>query len=175
MMVMKILTTQIGGLLQRIASNGEESIEETARLLAQATIGQGRVIIAGLGEMGAVTATALTGVEPFQGAFRYVEGMAIESADRVWLLCRSAEDERALDLARLLAERFIPFAALSADKPSEDNVLEDLSYTYVSTGLTRGLLPGDNGERIVQPHAIAALFVYEAVKLAYDEMISGED
>ena len=71
MMVMKILTTQIGGLLQRIASNGEESIEETARLLAQATIGQGRVIIAGFGEMGAVTATALTGVEPFQGAFRY--------------------------------------------------------------------------------------------------------
>ena len=174
-MMMKILTTQIGGLFQRIASNGEESIEETARLLAQATIGQGRVIIAGFGEMGAVTATALTGVEPFQGAVRYVEGMAIESADRVWLLSRSAEDERALDLARLLAERFIPFAALSADKPGEDNVLEDLSYTYVSTGLTRGLLPGDNGERIVQPHAIAALFVYEAVKLAYDEMVADED
>ena len=174
-MMMKILTTQIGGLFQRIVSNGEESIEETARLLAQATIGQGRVIIAGFGEMGAVTATALTGVEPFQGAVRYVEGMAIESADRVWLLSRSAEDERALNLARLLAERFIPFAALSADKPGEDNVLEDLSYTYVSTGLTRGLLPGDNGERIVQPHAIAALFVYEAVKLAYDEMVADED
>ena len=30
--------------------------------------------------------------------------------------------------------------------------------------LTRGLLPGDDGERIVQPHALAALFVYEAVK-----------
>ncbi len=175
MMMLKILTTQIGGLFQRITNNSEESIEETARLLAQATIGQGRVIIAGFGEMGAVTATALTSVEPLQGAVRYVEGMAIESADRVWLLSRSAEDKRALDLARLLADRFIPFAALSADKSGEGNALEDLSYTYVSTGLTRGLLPGDNGERIVQPHAIAALFVYEAVKLAYDEMVGDED
>jgi hypothetical protein len=174
-MMMKILTTQIGGLLQRIASNGEESIEETARLLAQATIGEGRVIIAGFGEMASVTATALTGAEPFKGAVRYEEGMEIESADRVWLLSRSAEDERALDLARLLAERFIPFAALSADKSGDGNALEDLSYTYVSTGLTRGLLPGDNGERIVQPHAMAALFVYEAVKLAYDEMVTDED
>ncbi|WP_203248432.1 DUF2529 family protein [Sporosarcina beigongshangi] len=172
---MKILTTQIGGLLQRIAANAEESIEETARLLAQATIGEGRVIIAGFGEMGAVTATALTSVEPFKGAVRYVEGMDIESADRVWLLSRSAEDERALALAQLLAERFIPFAVLSADKPGEGNVLHDLSYTYISTGLTRGLLPGDDGKRIVQPHAIAALFVYEGVKLAYDEMISDED
>ncbi|WP_318616981.1 DUF2529 family protein [Sporosarcina sp. YIM B06819] len=172
---MKILTTQIGGLLQRIAANGEETIEETARLLAQATIGEGRVIIAGFGEMGAVTTTAITGMEPFKGAVRYVEGMDIVSADRVWILSRSAKDERALDLARWLAERFIPFAALSADKPGEENALEELSYTYVSTGLTRGLLPGDNGERIVQPHAMAALFVYEAVKLAYDEMIEDED
>ena len=29
---MKILTTQIGGLLQRAGSNNEETIEETARL-----------------------------------------------------------------------------------------------------------------------------------------------
>lgn len=172
---MKILTTQIGGLLGRIAANGEESIEETARLLAQATIGEGRVILAGANEMEAVIATALYGVEPLQGAVRYEEGMEIGSADRVWLFTRSSSDEWALELARTLADRFIPFAALAAEKPGEDNELENLAYTYVSTGLTRGLLPGDNGERIVQPHAMASLFVYEAVKLAYDEMLSDED
>ena len=52
------------------------------------------------------------------------------------------------------------------------NELADLASTYISTGLTRGLLPGDDGERIVQPHALAALFIYEAVKIAYDEMLS---
>ncbi len=171
---MKMLTTQISGLLQRIAGNGEESIEETARLLAQATIGEGRVIIAGFGEMEAITATAFHGTEPLSGAVRYEFGMDITSADRIWLLTRSAMDEPALELARQLAGCFIPFAALAAEKPGTDNELEDLAYTYLSTGLTRGLLPGDNGDRIVQPHALAALFVYEAVKIAYDEMVLDE-
>jgi len=168
--VLKMLTTQISGLLQRIAGNSEESIEETARLLAQATIGEGRVIIAGFGEMEAVTTTAINSTEPLSGAVRYDFGMDITAADRVWLLTPSAMDKPALELAQQLAERFIPFAALAAEKPGSDNELEDLSYTYISTGLTRGLLPGDDGERIVQPHALGALFVYEAVKIAYDEM-----
>ena len=80
-----------------------------------------------------------------------------------------------MELAQQLAERFIPFAALAAEKSGSDNKLEDLAYTYISTGLTRGLLPGDDGARIVQPHVLSALFVYEAVKIAYDEMISDKD
>ena len=175
MIILKMLTTQISGLLQRIVSSGEESIEETARLLAQATIAEGRIIIAGFGEMEAVTATACHGAEPLNGAIRYEFGMDITTTDRIWLLTRSAMDEPALKLAQQLAERFIPFAALAAEKPGNGNELEELSYTYLSTGLTRGLLPGDNGERIVQPHALSALFVYEAVKIAYDEMILDKD
>ena len=47
----KILTTQLTGLLQRIQQSEEESIEETARLLAQAAIGQGYVYFASFGEL----------------------------------------------------------------------------------------------------------------------------
>ncbi|HEX5563533.1 MAG TPA: DUF2529 family protein [Sporosarcina sp.] len=37
-------------------------------------------------------------------------------------------------------------------------------------------MPGEElGSRIVQPHLMAALFLYEAVKMAYDEMVSEED
>ena len=36
----KILATQLNGLFQKIAQNEEEAIEETARLLAQASIGK---------------------------------------------------------------------------------------------------------------------------------------
>ncbi|WP_395583966.1 DUF2529 family protein, partial [Pseudomonas syringae group genomosp. 7] len=34
--MLKMLSTQVGGLLQRVATNQEEAIEESARLLAQA-------------------------------------------------------------------------------------------------------------------------------------------
>lgn len=168
---MKMLTTQITGLLQRITANEEEAIEETARLLAQATVGQGRVIIAGFEEMDVIASNALAGAEVMHNVVRYEEGMALTVADRVWLLSRSAHQVDALRLAKQLENAFIPFAALAAEKVDDNNPLAELAYTYISTGLLKGILPNDNGERIVQPHAIAALFVYEAVKMEYDEIL----
>lgn len=168
---MKMLTTQISGLMQRITSKNNDSIEETARLLAQATIGEGRVFIVGFGEMDAVRLTALDGAEPFTGAVPYADNMDFSTADRVWIISRNANDIRSLEIARLLASRFIPFAAIAAEKPDDSNELATLATTYIETGITRGLLPGEDGERIVQPHALAALFIYEAVKMAYDEML----
>ncbi|MCM3636456.1 DUF2529 domain-containing protein [Sporosarcina luteola] len=173
---MKILTTQIGGLVQRAGSNNEEAVEETARLLAQATIGEGRVIFAGFDEMEAVGLNAVFAAEPFRGAVRHEQEMEIHSADRVWLFARSATDERALQFARVLAEKFIPFAVVAGEKATEDNELVDLAYTYMSTGVVRGILPGEDiGSRIVQPNLLATLFLYEAVKIAYDEMVSEEE
>ena len=72
--IVKMLTTQISGLLQRITGNNEEAIEETARLLAQATIGEGRVIIAGFGEMDVVRYQLhYTALNRLSGAVRYEE------------------------------------------------------------------------------------------------------
>lgn len=170
---MKMLTTQIGGLLDRIATNNEDAIEETARLLAQATVGEGQVVIAGFDELDAVRLNATTGEKLFTRAVPYDATLAIGQADRVWILTRSANHPEALELARNLADNFIPFAAVAPEK-DEDHALADLATTYISTGLLKGLLPGEDGERIVQPHALAALFIYEAVKMAYDEMLMDE-
>lgn len=172
---MKMLTTQIRGLLERIAEGQEESMEETARLLAQALVGEGRIVLAAFDELEAVTATALDGVEPLDGAIRYTKELELTTADRVWLLVRKADHPVALELARELADQFIPFAVMAADKVDDDNELAALAYTYISTGLKKGLIPGPTGERIVQPHALAALFVYEAVKLSIDDMLADED
>ncbi|MDW0116406.1 DUF2529 family protein [Sporosarcina thermotolerans] len=168
---MKIVTTQISGLLQRAGSNNEEAVEETARLLAQATIGEGQVIFMGFDEMVAMGINAEFGAEPFKGSTQYVEGMEIQSTDRVWLFTRTANDERALGMARMLADKFIPFAVVAGEKANDENELADLAYTYMSTGVVKGILPGNDGGRIVQPHLMVALFLYEAVKMAYDEMI----
>ena len=168
-----MLTTQTNGLFQRITGNNEEAIEETARLLAQATVGDGKVIFAGFDELDIVSTVALHSVELFTGAIRYEKELEIGPQDRVWIMTKSAEDVRVLELARTLSKKFIPFAATATEK-SEDNELFELASTYISTGLTKGLLPGDDGERIVQPHALANLFIYEAVKMTYDEMLEDD-
>lgn len=169
---MKMLTTQISGLLQRIAGREEEMIGMTARLLAQATAGEGRVFIAAFGELGAVSANAISGQEPLKGAVRY-RGEEIDSTDRVWIFTRSASDGEALALARRLSDQFIPFAAV-ADEPeaAEGNELAGLATAYVSLGVKRGLLPSEDGGRTVFPHALAALFVYEAVRMDYEELLA---
>ena len=168
---MKMLTTQLNGLLQRIASSQEEAIEDTARLLAQAAVGEGRVILHGTHDSTGVVMHALDGAEPFANAVPLTEGVPLGSMDRVWLFARDASSEETLELARSLAESDVPFAVVSNAKVSEDNALAELADVYIATGITKGLLPDDDGGRVVQPHLLAALFIYEAVKLSYDEML----
>ena len=168
----KILTTQMSGLLQRITQNEEEAIEETARLLAQAGIGAGNIYFACFGEMQAIEVNALHGVERFTKLLPWTKDTILEETDRVCIFTRSAFDEEALALARKLNDNFIPFAAVASEVATVENPLADLAYTYISTRIRGGLLPNDLGERIVVPHTIAALFIYEAIKMAFDEMLS---
>lgn len=171
----KILTTQLSGLLQRITQNEEEAIEETARLLAQAGIGEGNVYFACFGEMQVVELNACQAVEGFTKLVPWTKDTVITEADRVCIFTRSAHDEDALSLAQQLNNQFIPFAAVASEVANSENPLADLAYTYISTRIRGGLLPNDLGNRIVVPHAIAALFVYEAIKIAYDEMLGLDD
>jgi len=171
----KILTTQLSGLLQRITQNEEEAIEETARLLAQAGISEGNVYFACFGEMQVVELNAFQAVERFTKLVPWTKDTVITEADRVCIFTRSAHDEDALALAQQLNNQFIPFAAVASEVANTENPLADLAYTYISTRMRGGLLPNDLGNRIVVPHAIAALFVYEAVKIAYDEMLGLDD
>lgn len=171
---MKMLTTQLSGLLQRISSAEEENIEETARLLAQAAAREGTVFFATFGEMKSISINGQFAAEPFPSMQAWSPEIELTSADRVWILTRSCYDEEALELAKKLNDEFIPFSALAAEPVGDSNLLADLAYTYISTKLTKGLLPTEDGTRIVLPHALAGLFVYEAVKMKLNEMLVGE-
>lgn len=160
---MKILTTQLTGLFMRLGEK-EQDIEDTARLLAQAVIGEGRIYLAAFGELEAVCSAALDGTESLTGAVRYEAGTTLTSADRVWILAKKDEADT---LAQHLAESNVPFAMLTAQ--SHDN---DCASVFLSMGIDKGLLPGDEGQRIVIPHALGALYVYHAVKMTIDEMLA---
>ncbi|GLC87952.1 DUF2529 domain-containing protein [Lysinibacillus piscis] len=171
----KILTTQLSGLFQRIVQNEEEAIEETARLLAQAAVGEGHVYFACFDEMQAIELNASQAIEHFAKLRIWTKDANITEADRVCIFTRSAHHEEALTFAQKLSQNFIPFAAVASEIADEENPLADLAYTYISTRVRGGLLPNEQGERIVVPHTIAALFIYEAIKISYDEMLQPED
>lgn len=173
----KILTTQLTGLFQRIEQSEEEAIEETARLLAQAAIGQGTVYFATFGEMEAIAIQAAQGVQPFTKFSRYHGSVELSPADRVIIFARQANDAQAIQLAKKLHADFIPFAAVASEMASDDNELSNLAYTYISLKMRGGILPHPTklGERIVFPHIMASLYIYEAIKMEFDEMVMDDD
>ena len=89
----------------------------------------------------------------------------------------SCNDPEALALAQKLHDDFIPFSAVASEVASDNNELSELAYTYISLKIRGGILPHPIklGERIVFPHLMAALYVYEAIKMEFDEMIADDD
>lgn len=160
---MKILSTQLTGLFQRIARQ-EEAIEDTARLLAQAAVGEGSIYLAAFGEMQAVAAAALEGSEPLASAAEWRPDLPLTGADRVWILAKRDEGD---ELARQLTERSIPFAMLVGESKESEG-----ADAFLSLSIDKGILPAENGGRTVVPHAIGALYVYHAIKMEIDEMIA---
>ncbi|WP_033541118.1 DUF2529 family protein [Planococcus sp. CAU13] len=158
-----MLTTQLTGLFQRTARH-EETIEEMARLLAQAAVGEGTIFIAAFGEMKAVAAAALEGTEPLPAAREWQPDSLVTSTDRIFILAKKDEGD---ELAGRLSDAAIPFAMLCAE--TKDSDLPDV---FLSLGIDKGILPAETGGRTVVPHAMAALFVYHSIKLMVDEMLA---
>lgn len=173
--MLKMLTTQLTGLLQRIASDQEETIEEAARLLAQAGITDGKVYFACFGEMKALEYNATYAEEPFAKMTPWTDDTVITDMDRVLIVTRHAADSEALALAQKLYDHFIPFAVITSEKEADAGKMADLAYVYVSLKMKQGLIPNDIGERIVVPHLLAALYIYEAIKVHYDDMLFNDE
>ncbi|SOB89927.1 uncharacterized protein DUF2529 [Ureibacillus xyleni] len=173
----KILSTQMSGLFQKIIQSEEEAIEETARLLAQASVGQGKVYFACFDELEAIETNALQGIEKFANLEKWSETTVVTDVDRVCIFTPSIENPKVLNLAQTLYEKFIPFAVVSSESQDEQNILSNLAYTYVSMKIRGGLLPHPTnlGERVIFPYLMAGLFIYEAIKLNYDEMLSDDE
>lgn len=167
----KMLLTQLNGVFQKILAD-EEMIEETARLLAQASIGQGKIYIACFGNLKPIELQVSIDNE-FSNIAIWNDNVSIEDVDRVWIFTDSNTNEQAIKLAKELYEQFIPFSVVAPEKASESNELSELGYTYISMNIRGGILPHPTklGERIITPFLMAALFIYESTKLHYIEIM----
>ncbi|RLQ93488.1 DUF2529 domain-containing protein [Falsibacillus albus] len=170
--MLKMFTTQMTGLFNRIHDKEEFQIEDGARLLAQAVVGEGKIYVKGFGEMGALELEAIQGAEPLTNAALLDDQTALTEADRVLIASRLSTDEEAMSLAKKLKEEGIPFAAISgAVKGVEGEDLTSMADVHLDTKVIKGMLPDENGERIGFPSSMAGLYLYFGLKFTINEML----
>ncbi|SFB03562.1 MULTISPECIES: DUF2529 domain-containing protein [unclassified Bacillus (in: firmicutes)] len=172
--MLKMFTTQLGGLFKRIQEKQEFAIEDAARLLAQAPVGDGNIYIFGSKEMAAVAAEATEGAEPLKGAKMLKDAKLpaeFSEADRVLIISRNADDIESVVFAKALQEKNLAFVAVSTVNGQDDSSLTEWADVHIDLGLTKGLLPAEDGSRFGLPTSMAALFVYNALKFTIDEIL----
>lgn len=170
--MLKMFSTQLTGLFKRLQEKEEFSIEDSARLLAQAAAGQGTVYIYGTKEMQAIGLEAVYGEEPLQSAALLTEENEVEAADRVLIVSRYADDADALRVAHEMQEKGIPFVAVSTIREEIDGEsLDSLADVHIDLRMTKGMLPDETGNRIGFPTSMAALFVYYGLRFTIEEIL----
>ncbi|KAA0764844.1 DUF2529 domain-containing protein [Bacillus sp. SH5-2] len=172
--MLKIFSTQLSGYFSRVSQKEEMNIEDSARLLAQALVGDGYIYLHGTNEMEGVIVEALFGAEPMQQAKRLFENgkeAKVTSADRVLLISRFSTDEEVIQIAKKLQEDGHSIVGISAIQEGAAS-LEQYTDVHIDTKLLKGLIPDDEGNRYGFPSLIVALFAYHGIKFTIDEMLN---
>ncbi|MDM5196342.1 DUF2529 domain-containing protein [Bacillus hominis] len=172
--MLKIFSTQLSGYFSRISQKEDMNIEDSARLLAQALVGDGFIYLHGTNEMEGVVSEALFGAEPMKQAKRLIENgelAAVTSADRVLLISRFSTDEEVVTIAKKLQEEGQSIVGISAVHEGPES-LEQYTDVHIDIKLLKGLIPDDEGNRYGFPSLIIALFAYHGLKFTIDEMLN---
>lgn len=173
---MKIFTTQIAGHFNRILEQEEMNIEDSARLLAQALVGDGKVYLYGHKELHGVVLEALTGSESLVGAESLLDSEGaikkVTSADRVILFTYLSTDEEAITIAKELSEKGIQTVGVSALIKNTVDGLNQNTDLHIDAKLRQPLIPGDDGERYGYPALMTALYVYYALSFTIKEILN---
>lgn len=158
---MNLLTAQFTQMLEHL-SQQHTPINTIASVLAQAIVAEGTVFIAAFGEMKAVIPVALNSLPT---AAEWSPASIINQTDRVWILAPNDEGD---ELAGRLADAGIAFAFVAAQ--SHESELAD---AFFSLNDLEDTLLQDDGQPVLVPYALAALFIYYAVKLSIDDLLGG--
>ncbi|KAA0548625.1 DUF2529 domain-containing protein [Bacillus sp. BGMRC 2118] len=170
--MLKIFATQLQGIFKKIEEKEEESLEDGARLLSQALIGDGSVYIHGFDELKSIEFTALKGPETFPKAlplYTHDTLADITSLDRVLLISRTSSDPSAVQLATLLREKGVSVVAIS--NIGDEDLLSTLVDVHINSYVTKGLIPDDTGNRYGLPTTIGALYAYYGLYFTVKEFL----
>lgn len=168
----KIFTTQLIGRLQKIDEQ-ELDIEDGARLLAQALVGEGSIYIYAEDELEGIFLQAKNGHDSLPKVEKLTEEVipSLSTADRVLIVIKNAQSEKVLELGKTLHEKQVGFMVIGVKDPKQENPIEDIAHAYVDLHIDKGLVPTFTGDRKGFPYLLTALYVYHHMKLIIDEMI----
>jgi len=170
--LLKMFTTQLIGRLKMIEEKEVYNLEDAARLLAQALVGEGNIFIYTEPQMEGILAEALNGPQPLEKVEKLNDANlgSLTSADRVILFLQNLNSNAGLKLAETLYHKGIPFAACGSLGRKDENRMEEWAYVTINLHTDQGLVPTDTG-RAGFVHQLAALYVYHGIKLFLDEMM----
>ncbi|WP_066176107.1 DUF2529 family protein [Bacillus marinisedimentorum] len=177
--MLKIFATQLSGIFKKIGEEEEMAIEDGARAVSQALVGDGNVYIYGADEMKAIEGQALSGPERFPEARPLIDKhgtmASLTPVDRIILATRFSDDEKVVDIAKKAAEAGAVAVGISAVRESDGPGLHEETDFHIDTKCVRALLPQDDGERIGLPSGIAALFAYYGLYFSVLEIMEEYD
>ncbi|WP_299093369.1 DUF2529 domain-containing protein [uncultured Metabacillus sp.] len=174
--MMKIFTTQLTGQFNRIQEQEEMNIEDSARLLAQALIGEGKLYLYGYRELHGVVLEALQSSEPLDRAEALLDENGqikeLSPEDRVLLFTYRSTDEEAISIAKALSDQGIQLVGVSALIKNVEAGLESVADLHIDAKLRQPLIPGDDGERYGFPALMTSLYVYYALSFTIKEILN---
>ncbi|MFS0783885.1 DUF2529 family protein [Bacillus sp. 1P06AnD] len=167
--MLKIFSTQLSGIFKTI-NEDEFAFEDSARLLAQAAVGDGHIYIAGFSELQGLIAQVSEGIDSLPACLPFNDIDEVTSADRVLIATRNHTDKDANALAHTLYERNIPFVAMSSITDEEEG-LNQLADVHIDMHVKRGLVPSETGGRIGFPHLLTALYILHGIQFTLLELL----
>jgi uncharacterized phosphosugar-binding protein len=182
--MLKIFTTQLQGVFNRIAGSEEFALEDGARLLAQASVGDGRIYVHGVKEMKAIEAEAVQGAEPLMNTSSLSDLDSyhdLTDTDRALIVSRFSTDEEAVNTAKALRELGTKLVGISTLMDPETaggsaaETLDSLVDVHIDMKLKKPLIPGDDGERFGFPSSMTALYVYYGLAFTLKEMLEEQE
>jgi hypothetical protein len=170
--MIKIFTTQLIGRFQAIREDNEIVFEEAGRSLAQAAIGEGKIFVAGVGEMNGICEAILQGNDRLEGMARLNLEQAGEltSLDRVVIFAPFSNDDRALSIADELVETDAEVIAISSAVNEGKTLVQAADY-HIDFKVSSPIVPMESGEKIAAPLSLAALYAYYGLYLVVKEIL----
>ncbi|WP_171016852.1 DUF2529 family protein [Pseudalkalibacillus caeni] len=172
--MLKIFTTQLMGTFNKIQEQEEMMIEDISRVFTQVLSAGGTLYFHGVDEMQAVSYEAVYGAQTLPATDFLIKGGKMAELipqDGVVLATRFSEDQKAADLAKEAREKGAVVIGISATRKEEERLFVNEVDFHLDTKQVDALVPGEDGNRVGFPSAMAALYCYFALFLTTTEIL----